>query len=128
MIYILIFELNANLGEPVDLACFVDWSARSSERSEPKYVEDNLDCLCDVTNSCDEQCCCDGECGSELITYWNEYNLCANDGLAIPFCTSFYNQPMHVHDLYQGLRLIYTVIFIILRSLSGCSAYQRLIS
>ena len=30
-------------------------------------------CPCDLTlNSCDVYCCCDSDCSSEIINFWNE--------------------------------------------------------
>lgn len=67
------------------------------------------DCYCDVSTSCDQLCCCDGDCSSTATSYWSNYNLCANDGFAIPFCSAYASTSLHVHDLSEGLRLIYTV-------------------
>ena len=67
------------------------------------------DCFCDVSNSCDQQCCCDQDCSASVATYWSDYNICANDGFNIPFCSSIISSPLHIHDLSEGLRLIYTV-------------------
>ncbi len=76
--------------------------------------------MCDVSTSCDAYCCCDSECSSTATTYWNNYNLCSNSGYSIPFCSTFNSQPLHVHDLSQGLRLIYTVNSIKFSSYNDC--------
>ena len=65
--------------------------------------------MCDITSSCDDRCCCDSTCQSSSRLYWSDNNLCYNDGLPIPLCSALSEETYHVHDLYQGLRLIYTV-------------------
>ncbi len=97
----------------------------SFSKSFPPYS----DCFCDVTTSCDDSCCCDPNCSASAISYWNNYYLCANDGFAIPFCSAYYSQPLHVHDLSQGLRLIYTVrLGLFFRWSKDCFASRRLTS
>ena len=82
-----------------------------------------------MTTSCDDSCCCDPNCSASAISYWNNYYLCANDGFAIPFCSAYYSQPLHVHDLSQGLRLIYTVrLGLFFRWSKDCFASRRLTS
>ena len=90
-----------------------------------EYFPAHPACFCDVSSSCDAYCCCDKECSSTLIYNWNNYTRCASDGYAIPLCSYYYDQPMHTHDLYQGLRLIYTVRAVLSRSSSDCSAFRR---
>ena len=68
-------------------------------------------CLCNITDQCDIECCCDSDCSTSLINGWKQFNYCWNDGMGIPFCSSLTDdEDINVLDMYSGLRTIYTVI------------------
>lgn len=91
------------------LSCLVLGVLSASKTLSQSTLLLYVDCYCDVSTSCDQLCCCDGDCSSTATSYWSNYNLCANDGFAIPFCSAYASTSLHVHDLSEGLRLIYTV-------------------
>ena len=45
-----------------------------------------------------------------MITKWQEYNLCLDDGFGIPFCSKLEQTDINILDLHSGLRTIYSVI------------------
>ena len=69
-----------------------------------------LECLCDITDQCDSECCCDSNCDSSLVLKWQGYNLCLDDGFGIPFCSRLQQTDVNILDLHSGLRTIYSVI------------------
>lgn len=68
------------------------------------------ECLCDVSDQCDYECCCDAECSYTLTKKLSELKKCDDDGFGIPYCQNFNETDLHTRDLYSGLSTIYTVL------------------
>jgi hypothetical protein len=69
-----------------------------------------MSCLCDVSDGCDYECCCDAECTTAALREaWDSTDKCADDGFGIPLCESIDEEDVHVDDLYSGINTIYKV-------------------
>lgn len=66
-------------------------------------------CLCDISDTCDDQCCCDSDCSSKFITQLTAFGRCQSNGFGIPFCANMTWTDVNQNDLFSGLKTIYTV-------------------
>ena len=82
-------------------------------------------CLCDISDSCDFECCCDPECETIVVEELDKYGKCSDDGFGIPYCAGLNETDIHPDDLYSGLSTIYAVLPSSRRSSGGSSVYSE---